>query len=167
MTRPRRPGCSWPLAALRTAALRTGFGNKAGGGRDIENQACKGPGRVRDGAQQDGAKVAGSMREGEDNPELDQESVDWVNRVRWEGRGRAEGGDSVVYSSVTLEVEGEEEHKVVAGSMLLVRPDREEDRSVAHFPCRVLHLAKRGGEEEEREHRGDQGGGGQPRAGPG
>ena len=64
------------------------------------NQACKGPGRVRDGAQQDGAKVAGSMtadqfhckldqlkyrleqvrhkmnigatREGEDTPELDQ-----------------------------------------------------------------------------------------------
>ena len=37
------------------------------------NQACKGSGRVRDGAQQNGAKVAGSMREGEDNPELDQE----------------------------------------------------------------------------------------------
>ena len=65
--------------------------------------------------------------------------------MRWEGRGMAEGGDSVVYSSVTLEVEGGEEHKVMAGSMLLVRPDREEDRSVAHFPCRVLHLAKRGG----------------------
>ena len=82
-----------------------------------------------------------------DGEEEELEGVDWVNRVRWEGRGVAVGGDSVVYSSVTLEVEGEEEHKVVAGSMLLVRPDREEDRSVAHFPCRVLHLAKRGGEE--------------------
>ena len=44
-------------AALRTAALRTGVGNKAGGGRDRENQACKGHGRVR---------------EGEDTPKLDQ-----------------------------------------------------------------------------------------------
>ena len=72
MTRPRRPDCSWPLAALRTAALRTGFGNKAGGGRDTENQACKGPGRVRDGAQQDGAKVAGSMTANQFHSKLDQ-----------------------------------------------------------------------------------------------
>ena len=83
------------------AALRTGVGNKAGDGRDTGNQACKGSGRVRDGAQQDEDKVAGSMnadqfhgkldqlryrleqvmhkmdtgatREGEDTPKLDQE----------------------------------------------------------------------------------------------
>ena len=142
MTQPRRPMCSWPSAALRTAALRKGFGNEAGGGQDLVNQACKGSGRVRDGAQQNVAKVAGSMREGEDKPKRDQENDDWVNRVRWEGRGTAEGGDSVVYSSVTLEEEGGEEHKVMAGTMLLVRHDRE-DRSVAHLPSRVLHLAKR------------------------
>ena len=83
------------------AALRTGVGNKAGDGRETGNQACKGSGRVRDGAQQDEDKVAGSMnadqfhgkldqlryrleqvmhkmdtgatREGEDTPKLDQE----------------------------------------------------------------------------------------------
>ena len=81
------------------AALRTGVGNEAGSGQDTVNQACKGPGRVWDGAQQDGAKMAVSMtadqfhfkldqlrhrleqlrhrmdigatREGEDTPELD------------------------------------------------------------------------------------------------
>ena len=76
----------------------------------MENQACKGTGRVRDGAQQEGAKVAGNMtadqfhrkpdqlrhrleqvrlrldtgvtREGEDTPELDQ-----VERGNTEERG--------------------------------------------------------------------------------
>ena len=38
-----------------------GVGNKAGSGRDTENQACRGPDRVRDGGQQDGAKTAESM----------------------------------------------------------------------------------------------------------
>ena len=56
---------SRPVAALRTAAQRTGVGNKAGGGRDMVNQACKGSGRVRDGAQQDEDKVAGSMNAGD------------------------------------------------------------------------------------------------------
>ena len=103
------------MAALRTAALRTGVGNKAGGGRDGENQACKGSGRVRDGAQQDEAKVAGSMtaeqfhckldqlrnrleqvmhrmnteatREGEDTPKLDQ-----AERGNIKARGAGLGG---------------------------------------------------------------------------
>ena len=79
------------------------------------NQACKGPGRVRDGAQQDGAKMAVSMtadqfhfkldqlrhrleqlrhrmdtgatREGEDTPELDQ-----VDRVDIEATREGENG---------------------------------------------------------------------------
>ena len=63
--------------ALRTAALRTGVDNKAGGGRDRENQACKGHGRVREG--EDTPKLdqveredIEATREGEDTPELDQ-----------------------------------------------------------------------------------------------
>ena len=51
-------------------------GNKAEGGRDGENQACKRPGRARDGAQQDRAEAKAGVdneatREGEETPELD------------------------------------------------------------------------------------------------
>ena len=51
-------------------------GNKAEGGRDGENQACKRPGRARDGAQQDRAKAKAGVdfeatREGEETPEQD------------------------------------------------------------------------------------------------
>ena len=54
------------------AALRTGVGNKAGDGRETGNQACKGSGRVRDGAQQDEDKVAGSMNADQFHGKLDQ-----------------------------------------------------------------------------------------------
>ena len=72
--RPRRPDRRGPGAARRTAALRAGLGNKAGGGQDIGNQACKRPDRIREGTQQDEAKEAGDNEatgEGEDKPKLD------------------------------------------------------------------------------------------------
>ena len=72
--RPRRPDRRGPGAARRTAALRAGRGNKAGGGQDIGNQACKWPGRIRDGTQQDEAKEEGdnkATREGEEKPKQD------------------------------------------------------------------------------------------------
>ena len=92
-----------------------GVGNEAGSGRDTENQACRGPGRVWDGGQQDGAKMAESMtadqfhlrldqlrhrlgqvrhkldigatREGEDRPELDQVDRGHIKATR-EGETR-------------------------------------------------------------------------------
>ena len=76
----------------------------------------------------------------------DVEVVDWVNSARWEGAGLAmEGG--TCYSGVVLDVEGEEKHCLKPGHFLLIKPDREEDRSVAHYPCRVLYLAMRLGEQ--------------------
>ena len=70
---PRRPDHKGPGAASGTAALRVGLGNKAGGGQDMGNQACKRPGRIQDGTQQDEAKEEGdneATREGEDKPKL-------------------------------------------------------------------------------------------------
>ena len=54
------------------AALRAGVGNKARDGRDTGNQVCKESGRVRDGAQQDKDKVAGSMTADQFHGKLDQ-----------------------------------------------------------------------------------------------
>ena len=81
-----------------------------------------------------------------DGEEEDVEGVDWVNRVRWEGEGEEVHG-GLRFKSCTLEVEGEEEVRLRPGMFLLVRPDREEDRSVAHYPGRLLVLERRGGEE--------------------
>ena len=86
--RPRRPDRIGPGADRRTAALRAGLGNKAGGGQDIGNQACKRPGRIREGTQQDEAKEAGDNEatgEGEDKPKLDLKDGGTPRRPR---RGR-------------------------------------------------------------------------------
>ena len=75
------------------------------------------------------------------------EGVDWVDRVRWEGRGfKVE--DGVCYKEAIFEVEGGKEYRVCPGDFLLVRPDREEDRSVQHYPARVVYLKKVGGGKE-------------------
>ena len=77
------------------------------------------------------------------------EGVDWVDKVKWEGAGvKVEGG--VCYEEAVFEVEGGKEHRVKPGDFLLVRPDREEDRSVRHYPARVIYLKK--GEAEDIVH---------------
>ena len=77
------------------------------------------------------------------------EGVDWVDKVKWEGAGvKVEGG--VCYEEAVFEVEGGKEHRVKPGNFLLVRPDREEDRSVRHYPARVIYLKK--GEAEDIVH---------------
>jgi len=87
--------------------------------------------------------------DGEDEEIL--EGVDWVDQVRWEGRCvKVEGG--FCYESAVLEVEGGMEHRLKPGDFLLVKPDREEDRSVRHYPARVVFLKKGGGDEENTVH---------------
>ena len=88
-----------PLAALRTA-LRTGVGNKAGGGRHRENQACKDRGNIEATREEEDTSDldqvdrgnAGATREGEDTPKLNQ-----AERGNIEARGA--GLDGVVKGS--------------------------------------------------------------------
>ena len=87
--------------------------------------------------------------DGEDEENF--EGVDWVDQVRWEGNSvKVEGG--FCYDSAIFEVEGGKEHRVKPGDFLLVRPDREEDRSVRHYPARLVYLKKGGAGEEGTVH---------------
>ena len=87
--------------------------------------------------------------DGEDEEVL--EGVDWVDRVRWRGGSfKVEGG--VCYEEAIFEVEGAKEHLVKPGDFLLVRPDREEDKSVRHYPARIIYLKKGGAGQEDTVH---------------
>ena len=91
-----------------------------------------------------------TLEEEVEEVELEEEDEDgdvvginsWVKIVRWSDPGLEVGG-GMCYNSAVLQVEANMEVSISCGDFLLVKPDREEDQSVAHYPCQVVHLVEK------------------------